>query len=62
MKKNWDCQKKHPVIKISFSGGIMQTPKQVEEIIQGILRYNQRNLNISCKKELSSSILFERIN
>lgn len=61
LEKNWDWSKKYPVIKISFGGGLMQTPEQVDEIIHGILRYNQRNLGISCEKGLPASVCLKEL-
>jgi hypothetical protein len=48
LEKNWDWSKKHPVIKISFGGGIMQSKKEVLEKIDDILLENQERLDVSC--------------
>lgn len=48
LEKNWDWSIKHPVIKISFGGGIMQSVKDILEKIDGVLELNQKYLGISC--------------
>jgi hypothetical protein len=55
LEKNWDWSKKHPVIKISFGGGIMQSKKEVLEKIDWILRFNQKHLGISCESSNNPS-------
>ena len=48
LEKNWDWSRKHPVIKISFGGGIMQNVKDVLEKMESVLQSNQRHLGVSC--------------
>jgi hypothetical protein len=61
LEKNWVWSKKHPVIKISFGGGIMQSKKDVLEKIDWILRFNQKHLGISCEGNNPSNCLAELI-
>jgi hypothetical protein len=59
---NWDWEKKHPVIKISFGFGVSKSP---EDLIQNIffqLRLNQNNLDVECNETSSySNCLYELI-
>ncbi|HMV41969.1 MAG TPA: AAA family ATPase [Leptospiraceae bacterium] len=61
LEKNWNWQKKHPVIKISFGGGIMQSSKDVLEKIEGILQMNEKHLGISCQNKTISNCFTELI-
>ncbi|WP_299018402.1 ATP-binding protein [uncultured Tepidimonas sp.] len=44
----WDWAKKHPVIRISFGGGRLESREQLERRIDDLLRINQESLGISC--------------
>ena len=57
----WDWSKKHPVIKISFGGGIMQSTEDVYNKIRGVLYFNQKHLDIQCHNTDPSNCLAELI-
>ncbi|MCB1156548.1 MAG: ATP-binding protein [Leptospiraceae bacterium] len=61
LEKNWDWTKKHPVIMISFGGGIMQTPLNVENKIKELLHFNQQKLGVTCNLPEPGSCLKELI-
>jgi len=52
---------KHPVVRISFNDGDFSSTKSFEQTIYEILDSNQRNLDIKCPKDFSSSGCFKRL-
>ncbi len=52
---------KHPIIRISFNSGRFKTVDDFNQRIYEILRINQRDLNITCNKDLSSAGCFEEL-
>ena len=42
----WDWSKKFPVIRVSFSDGVLQSRAQLDQRIQGILRVNRELLGL----------------
>lgn len=42
----WDWSKKHPVIRISFGDGVLQSRAELEQRIQAILRTNRERLGL----------------
>ena len=52
-EKRWDWAKKHPLIWISFSDGVLKSRVELDEKIQGILRENRNNLDVQRPADLS---------
>jgi hypothetical protein len=46
---HWDWEKKHPVIQISFGGGVVRNRKELDRRIVDILYRNQKSLGITCR-------------
>ena len=46
--KRWDWSKKHPVIKLSFSG-VARTTAEMRQDIRNLFFKNQERLGVSCK-------------
>ncbi|MDT7929768.1 AAA family ATPase, partial [Tepidimonas sp.] len=44
----WDWAKKHPVIRISFAEGRVESREQLDRRIDDLLRINQETLGITC--------------
>ncbi len=53
--------KKHPVIRISFNDGDFTTTETFKQSIYEILDKNQRDLDVKCPKDFSSSGCFKRL-
>ena len=51
----WDWGKKHPVIRVSFSDGVLQSRAELNQRIQGILRVNRELLGLPRSPELPES-------
>ncbi|MDO9571803.1 MAG: ATP-binding protein [Hydrogenophaga sp.] len=47
-ENRWDWTKKHPVIRISFGDGVLQSRAELDERIRGLLLDNQRLLGVTC--------------
>ena len=47
--EKWDWAKKHPVIRISFAEGRVETREQLDERIRELLDNHQRSLGIHCE-------------
>lgn len=54
-EKRWDWHKKHPVIRISFSDGVLQNRAELEQRIRDVLRVNRELLQLVRPAELSAS-------
>jgi hypothetical protein len=46
-ESRWDWSVKYPVIKISF-GGVARNLEEMNRLVEGILRSNQKRLNLEC--------------
>ena len=44
----WDWEKRYPIIRFSFGGGVMQSPEDLERKIREQLHINQAALSLSC--------------
>ncbi|TXT36840.1 MAG: hypothetical protein FD135_3994 [Comamonadaceae bacterium] len=44
----WDWSKQHPVIRVSFSDGVLRDRAELDQRIQEILQDNQTRLEVSC--------------
>lgn len=51
-EKRWDWHKKHPVIRISFSDGVLQNRAELEQRIRDVLRVNRELLQLVRPAEL----------
>ena len=51
LENHWDWSKKHPVIRIDFAQGILQTQKQLDAAIIEMLDTTARPFNITLKKQ-----------
>ena len=47
----WDWTKKYPVIRVSFSDGVLQSWAQLDQRISEILSDNQKRLGVTCIHE-----------
>jgi DNA repair photolyase len=56
-KKQWDWIVKYPVIRISFSDGVLQNRAELDQRIEEILLENQDNLQIETKYQSISGRL-----
>ena len=52
-ESRWDWSKKHPVIRISFSDGVLKSREELDAKIQGIFRENCIDLGITRPADLS---------
>ncbi|MBK1719489.1 ATP-binding protein [Thiocystis violacea] len=57
----WDWTVHHPVIAISFGGGVLQTRAELDEKIREILDDNQRRLGVVCEHPSLSGCFAELI-
>jgi hypothetical protein len=57
----WDWTKKHPVIRISFGDGVLQSRAELDERIHELLLDNQRRLGVTCTHTSVSGQLSELI-
>jgi hypothetical protein len=57
----WDWTKKHPVIRISFGDGVLQSRAELDERIHELLLDNQRRLGVTCTHASISGQLSELI-
>jgi hypothetical protein len=46
---HWDWSRRHPVIRLDFAGGVVQSPEGLDETIHELLGFNQRRLGIHCE-------------
>jgi len=58
-KWNWD--KKYPVIKIDFAGGIVKSTEELNDKISAIINRNKAKFDIDCKEKGISNIFSELI-
>ena len=57
----WDWSKKYPVIRVSFSDGVLQSRAQLDQRISEILSDNQKRLGVTCTHESLGGRLSELI-
>ena len=57
----WDWSKTHPVIRINFGDGVLQSRSELEERIHELLLDNQRRLGVTCAHASISGQLSELI-
>ena len=60
-ENRWDWTKKHPVIRISFGDGVLQSRVELDERIHELLLDNQRRLGVTCTHTSVSGQLSELI-
>lgn len=60
-KTRWDWTKKYPVIRVSFSDGVLQNRAELDQRISEILIDNQKRLGVSCTHESLGGQLSELI-
>jgi len=58
---NWDWEKKYPVIKISFGGGSVRTPKALINHMSFILKNASQNHQIELKESIPDEQFYELI-
>ena len=46
---HWDWARRHPVIRLDFAGGVVQSPEGLDETIRQLLVFNQRRLGVQCE-------------
>ena len=57
----WDWRKKYPVIRVSFSDGVLRNRAELDQRISEILGDNQKRLGVTCTHESLSGQLSELI-
>jgi hypothetical protein len=57
----WDWSKKYPVIRVSFSDGVLQSRAQLGQRIPEIISDNQKRLGVTCTHESLGGQLSELI-
>ena len=57
----WDWSKQHPVIRINFGDGVLQSRVELDERIHELLLDNQRRLGVTCTHASVSGQLSELI-
>ena len=57
----WDWTKKYPVIRVSFSDGVLQSRAELDQRIREILSDNQKRLGVKCTHESLGGQLSELI-
>ena len=57
----WDWSVKYPVIRLSFGGGVVKTPAELEARMFALLRNNQTALEIQCEDTSNISNFFESL-
>jgi hypothetical protein len=57
----WDWSRSYPVIRLSFGGGLIKTPAELERKIREQLRVNQAALGLSCTEPSVDGCLAELI-
>ncbi|MEX8519746.1 MAG: ATP-binding protein [Leptothrix sp. (in: b-proteobacteria)] len=60
-ESRWDWTQRYPVIRISFSDGVLQSRAELDQRIFEILQDNQRRLGVSCQHQSISGQLAELI-
>ncbi len=60
-ESRWDWEKKHPVIRISFSDGVLKNRAELDERIDEILKDHQQHLGVHCTHTSISGQLSELI-
>lgn len=45
----WDWSRRHPVIRLDFAGGVVQSRAELDEAIHDLLTRNQRRLGLVCE-------------
>jgi len=61
-ESTWDWNKKFPVIRNSFSDGVLQSRAELDQRIQGILRVNRKLLGLPLPVNQPVSDLREAVN
>ncbi|WP_295389237.1 ATP-binding protein [uncultured Thiodictyon sp.] len=46
---HWDWSRRHPVIRLDFAAGVVQSTERLDESIHELLVFNQRRLGIQCE-------------
>lgn len=46
--ERWDWQKKYPVIKLSFGGGVLKSRVELDHQMLALLRENRERLGLAC--------------
>jgi hypothetical protein len=47
-ESRWDWTRKHPVVRVSFSDGVLQNRAELDQRISEILQDNQKRLGVTC--------------
>lgn len=62
LEKNWDWSQKHPVIKISFGGGVRKSVNDLKIAIRDIIQRNSEMHSLTLNKHDISELFLELIN
>ncbi|MEY8879239.1 MAG: ATP-binding protein [Leptothrix sp. (in: b-proteobacteria)] len=60
-ESRWDWGKRHPVIRISFAGGGLNSPERLEQRIFEILDENEQRLGVVCRHQSVSGRFIELV-
>jgi hypothetical protein len=60
-ESRWDWRKKYPVIRVSFSDGVLRNRAELDQRISEILQDNQKRLGVTCTHESLGGQLSELI-
>ncbi|MEZ0329255.1 MAG: ATP-binding protein [Dissulfuribacterales bacterium] len=61
LERNWDWNKKYPVIRISFAEGRLESREQLEEHIYAVLSSNAEKLGLSLDTSANTHICFHKL-
>lgn len=61
LENNWDWEKKYPVIRIDFGGGVLKSAAELDQKILEILNYQREIYTIADPKNKSTSGIFEEL-
>lgn len=61
LENNWNWEKKHPVIRIDFGGGVLKNSQELEQKIRELIYGNYRKHSIDKGENLSISGIFEEL-
>ena len=61
LENNWNWEKKHPVIRIDFGGGVLKNSQELEQKIRELIYANYKKHSIDKGENLSISGIFEEL-
>jgi hypothetical protein len=58
VQDRWNWSLRHPVVRISFGGGVLRSRRELDALIANLLRINQEVLGIECPPDLEANACF----